>query len=127
MAITMGFTEGDFVYQLEKAADRIGRGNLDGIRWLLRYAQEDLPSLSIDDWHRKAFELAYFVRFGPSNPRYKIHVPLRDQWSRPGIGPFTIPSRQEAIALQEVVSNHLTEILKGFTKIEITDCVLSFQ
>lgn len=99
-----------------KAADRIGRTSDDATRWLIRFAQLDLNSLSEGQWSDLSAEIHAFTKRGPPLRvgRAVAHIGAVFQWRIPRaeeVDPKTHrslitidsirPSREQTIFLQK--------------------------
>ena len=54
----------EYLDEIDKALVRIGSISSEAINWLIRFAQLDVPSLSVGDFQNLQFELAAFSMFG---------------------------------------------------------------
>ena len=106
-------TERDLWNELYKAAERIGTQTNLVMKWLLRFAQCDVRALSIGDSSNLSFELACFAMIGA--PGIKLPFPhqidLKDEWSNKVTPTLTLPRREEALRLQDMIKGHINKLL----------------
>ena len=110
--------------ELAKAAERLGRNPDECMRWVLKFAQADLPKYSEGQWADLATEVAIFIGRGPlvSVGRNITHLGAAFDWSGPPPKSARLkeewvtyaphPSRQQVLALQK----HTKEALDIFAQ-----------
>ncbi len=100
----------EYLDEIDKALVRIGSLSSEAINWLIRFAQLDVPSLSVGDFQNLQFELAAFSIFG--NYLGKSYVVSEGRGSQAVVDNFRLLRKGEAVTLQGVVKEALGRLVK---------------
>lgn len=102
-----------FDREMKKARERITTTTDGEIGWLVNFIQIDLDALTPSEWMVLAYEVASFAEAdGPD--RYTLPIASTSGWTVQAIPgemlEYTLPSRKEAMKLQQTIRGHLEQL-----------------
>ncbi len=120
---------GDVSVELENAVERFYPTPERAMKWILEFSQRDLSASALDSqsWMTLAFEIESFVWHGPPGQE-RVNLANTKGWSVPVLAQVTIPSRKEALALQDCLRTSLNRLLtEGRTSIRIPEMTIHIR
>ena len=102
-----------FDREMTKARERITTRPNGEIGWLVHFIQIDLDALTPSEWMVLAYEVASFAEAdGPD--RHTLPIISSSGWAVQAIPgemlEYTLPSRKEAVQLQQTIQGHLEQL-----------------
>ncbi len=118
----------EFDRELHKARERITAIPHGAIGWLLEFIQQDLDALTPSEWMVVAYEVASFAEAEAPNT-HALPIASTSGWTVqtiPGeMMDYTLPSRKEALQLQQTVRGHLEHLWQhGTAPVTFSDLTL---
>lgn len=133
--MTQGITDKDRAFiseqvqiKLEEGLELFCQGTAKAMQWMLDFAQEDIESMSLSRWDDLAYEIESLVIHGITPQIERVNLYETKGWAVHVLDFVTVPTRKEALALQETIVGHLNALIEqGSTQIEMPPMTLGIS